>query len=322
MNILITSAGRRVSLVRAFKKELVRFFTDGKVYTTDVKPELSSACRVSDGYFSIVKVTDPSYCQILIDICLANDIKLIIPTIDTELIPLAENEQLFLNNGIKPIISSIEMVQICRDKRKLFHYFDSLGFPRTEEIDFKNPVFPIFAKPVDGSSSVGVKVISNNSQLPEHAGEDKTMVYLKYLSPNDYSEFTIDLYFDKEGWLKCAVPRERLEIRGGEVSKSVTRKDVLYDKICKVFAHCKGFRGCVTLQVFKKLDTDEIVGIEINPRFGGGYPLSYHAGANFPEFIIREYLFNESFQFYDNWTLNLLMLRYDDEIIVNDYKSQ
>lgn len=321
MNILITSAGRRVSLMRAFKNELVKFFPEGKIYTADMNPELSSACRVSDGYFSVVRVTDPSYCKELIEICLANNIKLVIPTIDTELIPIAENAEIFLKNGIQPVISSEEFVRICRDKRRLFHYFDSIGFPRTKEIDFLNPVFPMFAKPVDGSSSVGVRTITESSQLSEKESENEQMLFLNYISQNEYKEFTIDLYFDRNNWLKCAVPRERLEVRSGEVTKSVTRKDDLYKKICAVFSHCNGLVGCITLQVFRNRSSDEIIGIEINPRFGGGYPLSYLAGANYPEYLIREYLLNESIQFFDNWTTDMLMLRYDDEIIVYDFKG-
>jgi carbamoyl-phosphate synthase large subunit len=321
MNILITSAGRRVSLVRAFKKELVKYFPGGKVFTVDMKPELSSACQISEQCFSVVRVTDPDYCKNLVEICIANSITLVIPTIDTELIPLAENIDFFKQNGIQPVISSIEIMRICRDKRKLFSFFDSIGFPKTNEIDFNNPEFPIFAKPLDGSSSIGVRVISESSQLSENARYDEKMIFLEYLNPVEYSEFTIDLYFDKNSWLKCAVPRERLEVRSGEVTKAVTRKDSLYNKICSVFSYCLGFAGCITLQVFRHRATDEIIGIEINPRFGGGYPLSFLAGANYPDYIIREYLLNQSINFFDGWTSNMLMLRYDDEIIVYDYKG-
>ena len=61
--------------------------------------------------------------------------------------------------------------------------------------------------------------------------------------------------------------------------------------------------------------------IEINPRFGGGYPLSYAAGANFPKMIIQEYILDEDINFVDDWVENLLMLRYDSNVFVNDYKS-
>ena len=321
MNILITSAGRRVSLVRAFKSELLKFFQDGRVYTADLQPELSSACRQSDGYFHVSRVTDPAYPGELIKICADNNIKLVIPTLDTELIPLSENSLLFQEKGIHVIISTPEMVRICRNKKKLFHYFDSIGFPRTSEIDPGNPEFPIFVKPIDGSSSIGTMVIKDEIQYSKKILESSDLVFLKYLSPSEFSEFTIDLYYNRQNKLVCAVPRERLEVRNGEVSKSVTRKDQLYKTIFEVFSKCRGFIGCITLQVFKRRNSDEIIGIEINPRFGGGYPLSYRAGANYPEYLIREYLMGEGIEYFDKWVSDMLMLRYDDEIIVNDYKS-
>jgi carbamoyl-phosphate synthase large subunit len=321
MNILITSAGRRVSLVRAFKKEIVKIIPDGKIFTTDLNPELSAACHVADGYFRVPRVTDTDYCHALLGICLQNKIKLIIPTIDTELIPLAENADLFIKNGITPVISTIDIIRICRDKRKLFGFFDSLEFPRTMEIDFDKPEFPIFVKPYDGSSSVGIKIVYTSSQLEQNSFRDDKLIFLKYLDPKDYTEYTIDLYFDKNSKLKCAVPRERIEVRTGEVSKSITRRDTLYETICSIFEYCRGFAGCITLQVFRNNITHLILGIEINPRFGGGYPLSYFAGANYPEFIIREYILNQNIDFFDKWEANMLMIRYDDEILIHDFKG-
>ena len=73
--------------------------------------------------------------------------------------------------------------------------------------------------------------------------------------------------------------------------------------------------GCITLQVFSNKNTDDdIIGIEINPRFGGGYPFSLNAGANFPDYIIREYLMNEKLEYEEKWTNNCLNLRYENEI--------
>lgn len=321
MNILITSGGRRVSLVKAFKNELTKFFPKGKIFTVDMKPELSSACRVSDGFFSVPKITDPTYCKELIEICMSNNIKLLIPTIDTELIILAKNIESFKNRGIEPIISSIDVMLMCRDKRKTNQYFDSICFPRAREIDIRNPVFPIFVKPYDGSSSIDVKVIKDITQLSESLIKNEKMMFLEYLSPEEYVEFTIDLYFNKYHHLKCAVPRERIEVRTGEVSKSVTRRGELYHLICEKFSYCPGFIGCITLQVFKNSYSNDVFGIEINPRFGGGYPLSYLAKANYPEMIIKEYLFDEDVPFFNNWIENMLMLRYDDEVIVYDYQG-
>ena len=282
---------------------------------------LSSACQISDRFFQVPGAKDELYCESLIDICKKNNIKLLIPTIDTELLAIAENKEYFKKNGIEPIVSDADVVSQCLDKRKTLKYFDSIGFPGTKETDINNPEFPFFAKPVDGSSSIGIQLIRESSQITNALIDDRKMMFLDYLSPEEYSEVTIDLYFDKHSYLKCAVPRERIEVRSGEVSKSVTRKDDLYNLVCSKFSFCMGFIGPVNLQVFRKRNSNEVFGIEINPRFGGGYPLSYLARANYPEMIIREYLFKEDLPFFNDWIVNLLMLRYDDEIIVHDYKG-
>ncbi|RTZ49695.1 hypothetical protein EJ377_05105 [Chryseobacterium arthrosphaerae] len=63
------------------------------------------------------------------------------------------------------------------------------------------------------------------------------------------------------------------------------------------------------------------MGIEINPRFGGGYPLSYLAGANYPEWLLKEYFMGHDIPYFEDWEDNLLMLRYDDEVLVRNYEA-
>jgi carbamoyl-phosphate synthase large subunit len=116
-NILITSAGQRVSLVKAFQKEVKKIDKNNKVYTIDINPILAPACHVSDGFKTVKRVTDENYINELLQICKDFEIKLIIPTIDTELLVLSENKDLFLNEGIVPIVSTLGFVKICRDKR-------------------------------------------------------------------------------------------------------------------------------------------------------------------------------------------------------------
>ena len=78
----------------------------------------------------------------------------------------------------------------------------------------------------------------------------------------------------------------------------------------------EGCIGCICIQVFFNHETGDVVGIEINPRFGGGYPQSYAAGANYPEMLIKEYFLGDEVNYIDDWKDNLLMLRYDDAVYV------
>lgn len=320
LNILITSTGRRVSLIRAFQKELVSKYSLGKVFATDIAPELSSACNISDKYFKVPAVTAKNYINVLLDICIENSVKLVVPTIDTELSILAENKKKFSDENIHVVVSEIDLIKICRDKRLTHQFFDKYHITRAGDIDKSNPQFPLFIKPYDGSCSHGIFFIENKSSLTEaHLHNDKNM-FLEYLDPKIHTEFTLDLYYDKHSKLKSIIPRERIEVRSGEVNKGVTRKNDLIPLIKEKLAFLPGAIGCITLQLFVNTNSGQKYGIEINPRFGGGYPLSYLAGANFPKWLIEEYLEGKEIPFFEDWEENLLMLRYDDEVIVREYK--
>lgn len=321
MNILITSAGRRVSLVKAFQKELKSLVPEGMVMTTDFNISLSAACQVSDQAFQLPLVSDKGYLGSLLETCINNNVKILIPTIDTELLLLAENVKMFEKNGITPIVSSKEFISICRDKRKMSAFFVENNINVAKEYSKYDYKLPLFIKPFNGSRSLDTFVINNHEDLTEYHFINKDLMFLEYLDHDDYDEFTCDLYYDKNNNLKSAIPRKRIEVRDGEVNKGITKKNTLISFIKQHLSYIEGAVGCLTAQFFKSSKTDEIYGIEINARFGGGFPLTYLAGANFPKWLIQEYLFNQDIDFYDDWKPNLLMLRYDNEILVNDYSE-
>jgi len=318
-NILITSAGRRVSLVRFFRAEADRLIPASKVFATDARPELSSACRVADGYFATRRISEPGYIDELLQLCVANNIGLVVPTIDTELLVLAQNRELFKVHGIAVVISEYEKVTIFRDKRKTHQFFEELGIRCAKEYSKQDYVLPLYLKPVDGSRSVDNFIIQQEADLTDYHFANEKLMFLEYLDHKLFTEYTIDLYYDQNHELKCLIPRRRIEVRDGEVNKAVTKRrpfvPVLWNKMKQVH----GFRGCITFQVFVHNETQELYGIEINPRFGGGYPLSYLAGGNFPAWIISEYLLGQSTPVLEEWEENLMMLRYDDEILVKNY---
>jgi carbamoyl-phosphate synthase large subunit len=320
MNILISAAGRRVSLVKAFQKELKSINPDSKVFTVDQFPELSSACRISDGFFTVPKINDEKYIDSLIDLCLSLNIKLIIPTIDTELLKLAKNKKRFLENNIKVVVSSISFINKCRDKRKIHEFFKSKNINIAKEYSKTNYKLPLYIKPYDGSSRVDNYIIKHKKEITKYHLSNKKFMFLEYINHEAFDEYTCDLYFDKNSSLKCVVPRKRIAIRSGEVDKGITLNNQLVDFIKTHLGDIKGAVGCITLQLFLEKQGTKIFGIEINPRFGGGYPLSYLAGANFPKWIIEEYLLNKDIEEnFDCWETNLLMIRYDDEVLVHGY---
>ncbi len=317
-NILITSAGRRVELVQEFLLELKKTFPEAKVLATDMCPETSAACQIADLALAVPRVTEDDYIKVLLDICLQHDIGMIVPTIDTELLLLSKYRKQFAVQGIHLIVSDIELVNICRDKRKTSKLFQQIGLSTPEIYPKDNILFPCFSKPYDGSCSKGAMPILSPDQLLDSMLNDKKMMFMELID-SSFVEFTVDAYYNKNGILKCFVPRQRIEVRSGEVSKAVTRKNQLYEYLLPKFQLITGARGCLTIQVFVKIGDDSYFALEINPRFGGGYPLSYSSGANYPAWLIKEYFMNESFDFFDQWVPNLMMLRYDAKILINDY---
>lgn len=321
MNILICSAGRRVSLVRYFKQALQSLCKGGQVFTTDLEPGLAPACVASDEGFKIGRFSESTYVSDLLELCLSNNVKLVIPTIDTELILLAENSELFATNGVTVLVSDLDLVRSCTDKRLTAKLFSDYGVANPRKIDPNDPCFPAFVKPVEGSSSKDLHLLHSKKDIKNALLDEGRYVWMEYCDPLDYHEVTIDLYYDKGSSLKCVVPRRRLEVRAGEVSKGVATKDEqMIQFVTDKLTTLKGARGCITLQVFAHREAPNYYGIEINPRFGGGYPLSYLAGANFPEWIIREYMLGENIEPYDGWEDGLLLLRYDAELTVGGYQ--
>lgn len=313
-NIIITSAGQRVALVRDFKETLVRFYAEAKVFTTDMNPELAPAAYVSDGCFEVLRVTDENYISQLLDICKKNEISMIVPTIDTELLVLAENKKLFNDNDIIVCVSDLDFIKVCRDKRNTGDFLEKHNIRVPKAVDKYNPTFPLFAKPYDGSLSTNLHYIKNAEELTQDILDDPKLLFMEYIDKETYKEYTIDMYYGTDNCVKCIVPRERIKIRAGEINKGRTVKCPLMDYIKERLDKIEGCIGCICIQVFFNPLTEDVVGIEINPRFGGGYPQSYAAGGNYPEMLIKEYFLGEKIAYIDDWKDNMLMLRFDDAV--------
>jgi len=318
-NILITSAGRRVSLVKAFKKVSNKLGVNSKIYITDLNPNTAPTSYFADNSFKIGLFSDPNYINDLLTICLKHKISILIPTLDTELILLANSKSLFKSNGINIIISDLSLIKILRDKITTNTFFNSLDIKTPIIFNKDNIKFPVFLKPLNGSNSKGIYKAENINEIKPSDLESKNMMILENIDNSIYDEYTIDLYYDKKSFLRCVVPRVRLKVVGGESNQGITKKNEVLDFVKDRFSFIEGAFGCLTLQVFSnKLNPSDIIGIEINPRFGGGYPFSLNAGANFPEFIVREYILNERIEYFEKWKNNCLNIRYENEIIIND----
>ena len=318
-NILILSAGRRVELVQDFQAEAAKFSDGTKILCTDLNPKMSSACQAADGAFAVPRISAPDYIDSIFELAQAQNIGLIIPTIDTELLKLADARARFAAAGIQIVVADSALIRQCRDKRDTIALFERHGITSPAIYTPYNITFPCFVKPYDGSRGIGAQALNTPEALTDELKNDPKMMFCQLIDiQHTFKEFTVDMYYNHEGRLKCAVPRERLEVRSGEVSKGATRRDWLYDFLLEKMAVLEGARGCITAQFFYHAQSRSVYGVEINPRFGGGFPLTYAAGAHYPGWLIREYLYGEAVPVFDQWENNLIMLRYDAKVLVRE----
>ena len=311
------SAGRRVELIKAFKQELHLRGLRSMMLATDLNPEFSAACHLADQAFRLPRVTATGYMDELLALCLRQKVGLVIPTIDTELLSLAEQRDRFAAEGVDLVISDEALVGVCRDKRLTAQLFNSVGIDVPKILDRQQLTFPCFVKPFDGSRSVGAAKLSQAVDLSDGMRDDPKLMFMEFIDQT-FEEYTVDAYYDRMGVFKCLVPRHRLEVRDGEINKGVTRKHHVYEYLVEKLAKIKGARGCLTVQLFAHPNEKRYAALEINPRFGGGFPLSYSAGANYPGWLIDEYLLHKEIDFFGLWTPNLMMLRYEAHVLVSD----
>lgn len=163
-------------------------------------------------------------------------------------------------------------------------------------------------KPRYGSSAKDVNFLPDEESLRFHYSRNVESVIQEYVQG---TEFTVDVYAGLDGVPRVAVPRQRIEVRAGEVAKARTvRHPEIIRQSMKLVEALKACVGVVTIQCFLT-PGGEIKFIEVNPRFGGGVPLSIHAGADFPRWIIEEHLGRKPRIDPEAWKADLVMLRYD-----------
>lgn len=285
MRILFTGVGRRIELLQAFRNAALVLDKNLKIYGADMAGT-APALSYCDHIRKVVAMGDPKYIQDLIDICETDEIDLLIPTIDTDLLVLSENKEKFEAIGTKVMISGPDKIRICRDKNKTSQFFLDCGLHTPRPVDdwkeYKDG-FPAFIKPKDGSSSINAYRVDNIDELEVYAGQVKDYIVQPFVSGREY---TIDIFCDWEGDPVSIVPRERLQVRAGEVLKTQICLDQTMIEESRIL--CKAFRPCGPMTVQLIRDTSGIDWfIEINPRYGGGAPLSMRAGARSAETILH-----------------------------------
>lgn len=286
MKILFTSVGKRVELMQAFRHASDELEVDLEIIGSDTT-ETAPALFFCDKTVPICRIQELEYIPRLLSVCKQEKIDCLIPTIDTDLLLLAENKIRFEANGTKVLISDARKIKVCRDKRYTADYFLSLGLksPLTVNTVEKYKMgYPAFIKPKDGSSSINAYRVFNEKELKIYAEKIGSYIIQPYIAGREY---TIDVFCDYVGNPVYITPRERLAVRAGEVQKTrICQDERMIREMQKLIADYKPC-GQITVQLIREENTRDDYYIEINPRFGGGAPLSMKAGADSAKAIIR-----------------------------------
>lgn len=318
IRILFTGVGRRIELLQAFRNAALVLNKDLKIYGADMAGT-APALAYCDYVRRVVAMKDSAYIDNLLQICKGDKIDLLIPTIDTDLMVLSDNKERFDRIGTKVMISAPDKIRICRDKNNTYQFFADYGLhapmPVNDWKEYRSR-YPAFIKPKDGSSSIHAFKAENEAELEIYASQIEGYIVQPFVSGKEY---TIDIFCDWDGNPISIVPRERIQIRAGEVLKTQIFMDHTMIEESKVL--CKAFKPCgpMTVQLIRD-DKGIDWYIEINPRFGGGAPLSMKAGARSAEAIIR-LLNNEKigdYQIADG----AIYSRFDQSVCISDGEGQ
>jgi carbamoyl-phosphate synthase large subunit len=319
MNVCLSSAGRRVALLEGFRQALRDLAPGGHVYAVDACLT-APALRLADAAWQMPHCRAPHFLPSLLDLCRREEIGLLVPTIDTELPVYAAHRGEFAEQGVVVAVSGPETVSIAADKVRTHAWLTSYGFPTARQALAREVLahpaawsFPLVVKPRWGSAGKGVEVVASVDALRAVPDLREDSIVQEICPGNEH---TVNVLVDREGRCRCAVPHLRMEVRAGEVSKAVTVKHPGLMRLAAEMAETlPDAYGAFNFQCFLSGESDLRV-IEINARFGGGYPLSREAGADFPRWMVQEALGQPMEASFDDWQDDLVMLRYDEAVFV------
>jgi len=285
-NVLITSAGRRTFLVQAFR---IALGSTGLVIAADLD-RLAPALYLADSAARLPRLDDPSYGEHLVDLVDRSEVRIIIPTIDTELPQLAQMSQAFRSFGAVAVVSTGPFIASTMDKWLTVQTFRQEGVACAqtwlpEEFDGASLPERVVVKPRFGSASQGILRVTKDRIANAIAVTEQPILQEELTG----REVTVDALFDMSGRLIHYVPRLRLKAIGGESLEGVTiSRTELGPWIDTALLACGrlGARGPITLQCFIESTGPKLT--EVNPRFSGGFPLTYRAGGQYPQWLLEE----------------------------------
>jgi carbamoyl-phosphate synthase large subunit len=250
---------------------------------TDANP-LAPALYHADRYGLVRRIDDPGYVQQLAELVEEHDIRLIVPLTDLDQLSLARARD---ELGAQVLLPPAEVVRQMGDKYLAYEAFERLGIPSppswaAEALPDHLP-FPVALKAREGFGSRHIYRANDREELDFHLARTPVPSFVQAWCLGE--EFSIDVFCDFEGRCLNAIPRTMIESKGGESIKGMTIKDRALIEHGRRVAEALPIWGPANIQCFREQDGSLLV-TDVNPRFGGAFPLPLAAGSHYPELAI------------------------------------
>lgn len=307
IHILLLGGGKRVSLAQQLKKSGEKLGFKVSIFSYDLTSEVPI---VLEG--EVIKGlpwTDDSVVGDICNIVKQKKIDIILPILNGS-IEVASMCRVRLPKVFIPV-TDFSVAKPLFDKLDAAVLFKENDFPIPKTYSVLSAKMPAIVKPRRGGKSRGIHIFRDMDDLM-HLQDLSGYIIQEYIE--NYREFTVDAYVDMDGEILTIVPRERLEIMGGESSKTMTCKNELLEKFTRDVIKRLNLRGPVNIQFIHDFDTDRYLLMEVNPRLGGAVICSVLAGAPITDYIIAEAK-GMALNPCDDWKDHTLMARYLKEAV-------
>jgi carbamoyl-phosphate synthase large subunit len=275
--VLFTCAGQRVDIVGAFGR------AGATTIAADVNP-LAPALYHADRYELVPRIDDADYVPALRRLVEAHGIALVVPLTDLDQAILAgARDQL----GALVLLPDADTVERLGDKYQAHLLFEERGIPSPptwlpDEVP-ADAAFPLLVKARAGFGSRHIYRAADRAELDFFLRYTPVDSIVQACLPGE--EFSIDVFCDLDGRCLNAIPRTMIESKGGESIKGMTIKDETLIEFGCFVSETLALVGPANIQCFREPDGTHLV-TDINPRFGGGFPLPLAAGGRYPELAL------------------------------------
>ncbi len=317
MNILLLSVGRRNQLVRYFRDALRG---TGTVTAADCS-RFASALYEADRWRTVPKVTDTAYLDAVLALCREERIGAAISLIDPEGCFLAAHAEDFRAVGVTVIPGDAALCEMAMDKPATYRWLAAHGYPclpfRTDAEAFRRAMgsgemrCPVVIKPVRGSGSEAVTTVFSPEEAAFLTARDEGRLIQEWA---DGPEIGADVYADLvTGEVVSIFTKKKLKMRAGETDQAVSFREPQLFAFLERFVTEAGFRGVIDIDLIERDGTYFI--LDVNPRFGGGYPLAHACGCDFTKLLLNNLNGAANEKRIGDYEVGVCMMKYSDVTI-------